>query len=319
MREPPAHVDDEDVLAQVRRLWLPDADSAEHLPVGFGAHHWRVAAGGRSALFVTLDGLGPRHTGDTLERAYAGAAELAGRGLEFVLASVPTPEGRFTAAVAGGALSATPWYDGTTGEGSLTTPAEIAESAHLLARLHGAPPPDFLPQWAPLVPPDFPQTLATNLEEPWSTGPYGERARSALVDHLEQIGRWTASYHRLAELATRRHWVATHGEPHTRNQLRTATTTFLVDWESLRLAPRERDFATLLETGLGWLPDYGLAAPSWEPSWEMVELFDLEWRLDEIKQYAEWFRAPHTGSESDKVAIEGLVGELQRPEWRVPA
>ncbi len=253
MREPPTHVSDAELLGLARRLWAPDADHAEHLPVGFGAHHWRVEAGGRPILFATLDALGSRHTHDTLERAYAGAVALAGQGLEFVLASVPTSEGRLTAPVAGGALSAAPWYDGTTGDGPLTTP--------------------------------------------------------------DEIGRWTASYHRLAELATRRPWVATHGEPHTRNQLRTATATYLVDWESLRLAPRERDFAALLDTGLGWLPDYGIDAPSWE----MAELFDLEWRLDEIKQYAEWFRAPHTGTESDRVAIEGLVGELQRPDWRVPA
>ncbi|SRR6266540_1782481 len=315
MREPPTHVSDAELLGLARRLWAPDADHAEHLPVGFGAHHWRVEAGGRPILFATLDALGSRHTHDTLERAYAGAVALAGQGLEFVLASVPTSEGRLTAPVAGGALSAAPWYDGTTGDGPLTTPDEIAESAGFLARLHGAVPPDFLPQWAPLVPPDFADTLAATLSDPWETGPYGERARAALAEHLGEIGRWTASYHRLAELATRRPWVATHGEPHTRNQLRTATATYLVDWESLRLAPRERDFAALLDTGLGWLPDYGIDAPSWE----MAELFDLEWRLDEIKQYAEWFRAPHTGTESDRVAIEGLVGELQRPDWRVPA
>ncbi len=42
-------------------------------------------------------------------------------------------------------------------------------------------------------------------------------------------------------------------------------------------------------------------------------MFDLEWRLDEVTQYADWFEAPHGGTESDRVALGGLVGELTRP------
>ena len=46
----------------------------------------------------------------------------------------------------------------------------------------------------------------------------------------------------------------------------------------------------------------------------MVELFDLEWRLDEISQYAAWFAAPHTGNRDDEIAFGGLRDELTRPE-----
>jgi spectinomycin phosphotransferase len=45
----------------------------------------------------------------------------------------------------------------------------------------------------------------------------------------------------------------------------------------------------------------------------MVELFDLQWRLDEISQYSEWFAAPHTGTRDDDIAIGGLLEELTRP------
>ena len=44
-------------------------------------------------------------------------------------------------------------------------------------------------------------------------------------------------------------------------------------------------------------------------------MFDLEWRLDEISQYADWFAAPHTGTSSDEVAYGGLLGELERAEF----
>ena len=42
----------------------------------------------------------------------------------------------------------------------------------------------------------------------------------------------------------------------------------------------------------------------------MLQMFDLEWRLDEISQYAAWFEAPHTGNDSDEVALAGLHHEL---------
>ena len=55
------------------------------------------------------------------------------------------------------------------------------------------------------------------------------------------------------------------------------------------------------------------------PDWAMVEMFDLEWRLDEIASYARWFAAPHTGTASDEVAWGGLRGELERAEWAAAA
>lgn len=47
----------------------------------------------------------------------------------------------------------------------------------------------------------------------------------------------------------------------------------------------------------------------------MVELFDVEWRLSEIDQYAHWFSAPHTGTVDDTIAFDGLVEELNREPW----
>lgn len=44
-------------------------------------------------------------------------------------------------------------------------------------------------------------------------------------------------------------------------------------------------------------------------------MFDLEWRLDEIAAYARWFAEPHTGTDSDRVALGGLLEELERAGW----
>ena len=79
----------------------------------------------------------------------------------------------------------------------------------------------------------------------------------------------------------------------------------LVDWESLTFAPPELDLRIVVDAGLS--PADAGAEPA------MLELFDLEWRLDEVSQYAEWFAAQHTGTEDDRIAFDGLLEELGRP------
>ena len=44
MREPPAHVSDEQVLVVVRLAWDHEVDEVRYLPVGFGAHHWAASS-----------------------------------------------------------------------------------------------------------------------------------------------------------------------------------------------------------------------------------------------------------------------------------
>ena len=75
-----------------------------------------------------------------------------------------------------------------------------------------------------------------------------------------------------------------------------------MDWESLKLAPPERDLRVF--------PDAGETTGDADP--EMVEMFDLEWRLDEIDQYARWFAAEHVGSDDDRIAFGDLLRELGR-------
>ena len=90
--------------------------------------------------------------------------------------------------------------------------------------------------------------------------------------------------------------MTTHGEPHERNLLDGPDGPLLVDWESVKLAPRERDLRQVGLTG--------------DPRW--IEMFDLEWRLDEISQYATWFEHPHGDTTDDRTALGGLRHELAR-------
>ncbi|TDD83061.1 aminoglycoside phosphotransferase [Actinomadura darangshiensis] len=298
----PSFISDETVANAVAAHWRFKIADIAHLPWGFGAHHWRVA-GEAITLFVTLDELEPRHTATSLEAAYAGAAALSAAGLEPVCAPLPALSGRFTVDVGVGVLSVTPWL-----EGRSPTEAEAGEASHVhevvlaLAALHGATPPDGIRPWTPQVGPKFADELRALTVTPWTSGPLAEQARLAIAEHTDAIARWTGRYLELADKAISRKgsWVPTHGEPHNDNQVVTAHGLKLVDWESLALAPPERDYADLLTTTDGLpLPDLAMA-----------ELFALDWRLSEIAAYARWFAAPHTGSHDDHTALGGLHEEL---------
>ena len=226
-----------------------------------------------------------------------------------MLAPTVSTAGEFTVEFGAGALSLTPWVDGV-------TPArlDLGPTAAAITRLHQATPPVGLPEWDTLVPPSLADDLAELSRTPWDSGPYGERARSAVRGRLDALADWTDAYHGLADVAGRRPWVVTHGEPHERNMLVTGPPreghTWFLDWETVKLAPAERDWRTLLERG--WAPNPRIDAA-------MLDLFDLEWRLDEISQYAAWFAGPHTGSASDRVAISGLLHELTRAPFETSA
>jgi spectinomycin phosphotransferase len=297
VRERPPHVSDSDLLAEVRRWWDDAVDRVEHLPVGFGAHHWAAYARRSPRLFVTLDRLTPPRAADRLEAAYAGAVALHDAGLEFVLAPLPAADGRCTIPFAAGALSCTSWRDGESG-GDL----DVSWTATALNRLHAVDPPRGFPRWSPLVGPEFADLAGGLVVHEWGPGPYAERARCAIRDHLDDVRRWTARYHHLADRARDRPWVVTHGEPSSWNQLLTPDGRVLIDWESAVLAPAELDLRLLVGAGAEVDADR-----------EMLELFDLEWRLDEISQYAEWFAAPHDGTADDTIAFGGLSHELTRP------
>jgi spectinomycin phosphotransferase len=254
-------------------------------------------------VFVTLDALGERHSAASLEAAYAAAAALD---LDFVVASLPTRDGAYTAPLADGRLSCAPWTVGeVAGSGPVTDERLARANLDALGRLHAEPPPAAIPRWRPRVGPGFAASLESALHIPWDTGPYGEPARKAISLRIATIAGWTARYHRLADQAAAVRWVPTHGEPHTRNQMITPAGLRFVDWESVALAPRERDLGPLIEAGY---------ADGLRPDGAMVELFDLEWRLDEIAQYAAWFSARHSGSQDDQIAWGGLQQELERPD-----
>ena len=289
MNEPPNGVDIAQLLEIVRASWDASVDDLQLLPVGFGAHHWRASVGGDPRYFVTLDVLGELRTREILLGAYGGASALARQGLTFVVA----PLEPYAVPYGAWAVTLTPWL-----EGAPVDAIDEDATAEMLRRLHAVDENTLglaIPQWRPVVGPDFADRIREMVQQPWTGGPYGSRSRDAVAGSLSNIDRWTARYQELNRLARTRRWVPTHGEPGGHNQLVVAAGTVIVDWETLKLAPPERDLRTL---------DRG------DPL--MLEMFDLEWRLDEIGQYSAWVAGKHGDTADDRIAFEGFMHELDR-------
>jgi spectinomycin phosphotransferase len=193
--------------------------------------------------------------------------------------------------------SVTRWLDG------VRPSASVSHLPEMLAELHAASPPAGAPTWTSEIDPGLGVLLRDLLQRPWD-GPLGAAARELLADHLTQVGAWAREHARLLARADPATYVVTHGEPHVRNQWLAGGRTYLVDWESLKLAPRERDLATLVHEGRDVDHDP-----------QLVRLFDLEWRLSEIWSFAQWLQGPHIGDTDDHTALGGLTDELTRPHF----
>lgn len=300
MRQPPTDVSDSDVLRTVRAHWDDAVDAVEHLPLGFGAHHWRASAGVAPRWFVTLD---RTIAGDEqrFEDAYGAARHLAAHGMRFVVACALDRDRALTVPCGPGVLSVAPWLDGRSGDGGFAGDGDLDDTVAILALLHAQPAPPTLRSWAPSVDGSFLPALEARVRAPWTRGPHGEDAHRLVIDRLEAVRSWTREHAALADLATASssRWVVTHGEPHTRNHLVTRARRYLVDWESALLAPAERDLRTVLAGGADVPHDA-----------RMLRLFELDWRLDEVEQYSRWFAGPHGDGEDDRIAFEGLREEL---------
>jgi spectinomycin phosphotransferase len=84
--------------------------------------------------------------------------------------------------------------------------------------------------------------------------------------------------------------VITHGEPHSGNLIRTGKQLMLLDWDTVGLAPPERDLWMLPGDALDQYA--GLTGKPVNPAG--VRLYQLRWALDDIRAYTEDLRVPHS-------------------------
>ncbi|MFY1693690.1 phosphotransferase [Plantactinospora sp. WMMB782] len=313
MLTPPDDLPEETLRSALARHWGLSADSLGYRAVGRGSHHWEVTDAGGGRWFVSVDDLGTKRLGlaDPLDAAYQRlraaldtARRLREHGCAFVVAPVPTRDGESLVGV--GDRFGVAVYPYLTGESFQW--GEWASAAHrrgvldLVVAVHAAP---AATSEVALVD-DFAVPHRDELElglagaRAPDTGPYARLAARLLVEYAAPVRRLLARHAELADAARARpdRMVLTHGEPHPGNTMLGADGWRLIDWDTVRIAPPERDL-WLVEPGDGSVLDAYAEATGVPPQGEMLELYRSWWHLADVAEETSRFRAPHTGTEDD--------------------
>lgn len=330
MRARAAELTDAAVARAVAEGWGFAVRSCAHLGVGFGGHHWRVVDEWGRAWFVTVDDLAGRRANEDepldvvagrLAGALGTARSLAEHGLGFVVAPVPATDATVLHRLdERWASSLSPWVDGRPGAwGDRRSGAERRAVLDLLVELHRTP-----PEVTPAVQVDEVEVQAldgleaalADLEGPWTAGPLGERARRRLAAATLPLHRLLDRYDEQAEAVRARpgRFVLTHGEPHPGNVIVTDDGARLVDWDTVRLAPPERDLWLLLQ---GDGQDAALLAAYEASAGRAIDRgalasFQLRWDLSDVALFARQLHGPHQGGADDEAALVHLSGALDR-------
>jgi spectinomycin phosphotransferase len=324
----PEDLDRGELQAMLERHWGLRDPQLEHLPVGFGSHHWRAVDSGGGPRFVTIDDLKASFQGDpdtdavfdALDRAYRTASWLHGEAaLEFVVAPLHDGDGILIRRLSERyAVTVSPFV---VGKPSAWGPYESADDrrdmGRVLGRLHAATEyvPADLPRRDHLAVPARAALLEAleDHERPWDTGPYPEPVRRLLQAATGDLERLLQEYDDLAAQVreSSEPWVVTHGEPHRANVIRDPQGGVrLVDWDTTLVAPRERDLRHVLDEDLTGWDDYVAAAGRTSLSRQAVELYSRWWDLADVTTFVDLFRREHGRTEDTAKSWEVLSENL---------
>ena len=279
MRDEPHSLPREVLARALRAQWDIDVQSLKYAPVGAGSYHWVAEEITGRRWFVTADNL--EWDGDAdgtfadLRAAYQTATVLREAGLSFVVAPVASRANKVVERILPGwAVALLPFIEGqAAGPGEWTDSSARLAAARIIGELHRPPPPSPIQRWAFAIPNRSAFNAALReLDRPWDSGPYGERARQLLAESRRGTEALFNHYDRLAEKVAASHepWVVTHGEPHSANFISGQDGGMhLIDWDTVRLAPRERDLGEDTDA----LAAYQEVAGPYELRPDAVELF----------------------------------------------
>ncbi|MEW9530951.1 phosphotransferase family protein [Microbispora sp. NPDC049125] len=141
--------------------------------------------------------------------------------------------------------------------------------------------------------------------------------------HAGHVQRLLADFDRRVDQVrdTAAVWVVTHGEPHPGNVMRTPAGLRLIDWNTVQIAPPERDlwmltsaFARML--GEDPVGDDGVLARCTRATGRAVSpaglaLYPLWWRLADIAIFVDQLRRPHDTGENIAASLTYLTGYLE--------
>jgi spectinomycin phosphotransferase len=325
LRTAPEGLADTSLITALAEGWGLTAIRIEYVPEGGGSYHWRVADDAGRRYFVTVDDLDHKaYLGanrdfafEGLRRALDTAAALRHEaGLEFVVAPLPTAEGetvkridpRHTVAVY-------PFIKGTSlGFEASLEQHERAALVRMLARLHDVD--DTVARFAGSMSSALPERRSLEsalgqLDVEWMGGPLSEPARLLLATHAARVRQLLKTFDELAARvdAANAGPVITHGEPHGGNLIRSDGQLLFIDWDTVGLAPCERDLWMLAVANPGDLEQYAQASGrSVNP--DAIALYRLRWQLDDISLFVDDLRSPHERTGNIEHAWSALVKSM---------
>jgi hypothetical protein len=321
----PRDLQEGSLLETLREGWGIRARSLNYLAVGWGSHHWEVHGDDRTRWFVTVDELenkrvsGAESLADGFARLLASlrsAVALKAAGREFVVA--PRPARDAVPAVRLGerfAVAVYPFTEGRSFEWDQWTAEARTAALAMVAAVHTAP--ERTRQHA--LTEDFWVPFRDQLEaacagrEPAEGGPYTVPVVRLLREHAKPVRRWLDRYDRLADAARARpeRNVLTHGEPHPGNVMLARDGWRLIDWDTVLIAPPERDLWDL-DSGDGTVLDAYAAATGITPLPELMELYRLGWDVRDMAYDTARFFRPHSDSADDVESWELLSALIRR-------
>jgi spectinomycin phosphotransferase len=305
--------------------WQIRPVATRYAPVGGGSYHWVVRDDRGERWFATVDDLDVKAwLGDTRMMALAGLRRamntaLALRrqaGLPFVLAPEPTSGGdtvrpagvRHGVAVFRFACQPAGQF------GQALSGSGRNELTDMLAALHRATP--VVAAGAPVAAIGLPlrETLEAALGElsrPWPGGPFAEPARALLAGTAQQIGQLLLAFDQMAGAVAAREQVISHGEPHPGNILGTGRQRLLIDWDTVGLAPPERDLWMVADPAGHQVRRYTrLTGRAVDPA--VLAWYRLRWALDDISAFVHQLRSGHRRTADAEHAWRSLRDTVMR-------
>ncbi|MCX4601436.1 phosphotransferase [Streptomyces anulatus] len=321
MKDRPTDID-ETALASTLSAWGIEPATLTHAPVGFGDHHWVAADAEGRRTFVTVADLAHKpHCGRDAAEAWTGlsramntAATLeSALGEAVLVAPLRTGDGETLLRLTDRyAVSVFPYVDAPTGHfGQVPAPGARRILVERLAQLHRTQPPLTTPVHQPGLPgrPVIEEALADPQRFRAESGPYAQRCQELLTANctalravLEHFDGGTAQ---LASDASTAATVVTHGEPHAGNILDPGGRTLLVDWDTVALAPPERDLWLATDAPEDLSRYAELTGHHPDPA--LLAYYGLRWALDDMAAALDIFGARHPDTADTRQAWEGLV------------
>jgi len=331
MRSPPADLAPGELVTALADGWGLRGARLAYVPEGGGSHHWRLDCDDGRSWFVTVDDLdgkdwlgGDRETVfDGLGVALATAAALRdAAGLGFVLAPVAARDGGLLHRLGGRyAVAVYPFADGHSFAFGPYPDGLRNAALDLITAVHRATPQvrDRAPRHVLQITgwPDL-QAFLQEPDRAWDGGPFAAAAHGLLLAHATDLASLAAAFGRLAGATAAARAAApvlTHGEPHPANLLSAGGSLLLIDWDTVGLAPPERDLSLIVgAAGEGTDRYHEVAGRALDPS--VLTLYGARWYLDDLASAVRLFRRPHAGTADAGRWFDGLAPRLARlPEW----